>query len=113
MLTAGKWNFGTVTLYSTGKPYIDFTKPNGITPPIVRIYKRLPDYFRSDFSVNYNISVKRTRVKTGVTLLNIFNTQNYFDVSTRRFDFSTTSFSETAVIQSQSFSINLFLHFLF
>jgi hypothetical protein len=113
MLTAGKWNFATVTLYSTGKPYIDFTKTNGITPPIERVYKRLPDYFRSDFSVNYNISVKKTRLKTGVTLLNIFNTQNYFDISTRRFDFSTTSFSETAVVQSQSFSVNLFLHFLF
>jgi ferric enterobactin receptor len=113
MLIAGKWNFGTVTLYSTGKPYIDFTKTNGITPPIERVYKRLPDYFRSDFSVNYNISVKEARLKTGVTFLNIFNTQNYFDISTRRFDFSTTSFSETSVIQSQSFSVNLFLHFLF
>jgi len=119
MLTFGKWNFGTVTLYSTGKPYIDgdpdidFPRSNGENPLIIRVYKRLPDYFRSDFSVNYNFTIKKTRLKTGVTLLNIFNTQNYFDINTRKFDFSTTSFSETTLIQSQSFSINLFLHFLF
>ncbi|MGD0341265.1 MAG: TonB-dependent receptor [Bacteroidales bacterium] len=113
MLTAGKWNFGTVTQYTSGKPYIDFTKSNGVTLPIERVYKRLPDYFRSDFSVNYNISAKKVKLKTGVTLLNIFNTQNYFDISTRKFDFTNTSFSETTLIQSQSFSVNLFLHFLF
>jgi hypothetical protein len=113
MLAAGKWNFGTVTLYSSGKPYIDFTRTNNINLPIERVYKRLPDYFRSDFSVNYNFSLKKARLKTGVTFLNIFNTQNYFDINTRKFDFVNTSFSETTLIQSQSFSVNLFLHFLF
>jgi ferric enterobactin receptor len=113
MLTAGKWNFGTVTLCSSGKPYIDFTKTNGITLPIERVYKRLPDYFRSDFSVNYNLSFKKTKLKTGITLLNIFNTENYFDINTRKYDFMNNSFSETTLIPSQSFSINLFLHFLF
>jgi ferric enterobactin receptor len=113
MLTAGKWNFGTVTLYSSGKPYIDFTRTNGFTLPIDRDYRRLPDFFRSDFSVNYNLSFKKARLKTGVTLLNIFNTQNYFDINTRKYDFMNNSFSETTLIQSQSFSINLFLHFLF
>jgi ferric enterobactin receptor len=113
MLVAGKWNFGTVTLYSSGKPYIDFTKNNGISLPIERVYNRLPNYFRSDFSVNYNFSLKKARLKTGVTFLNIFNTQNYFDINTRKYDFTNTSFSETTLIQSQSFSVNLFLHFLF
>jgi ferric enterobactin receptor len=114
MLVAGKWNFGTVTLYSTGKPYIDpKTKTNNFNLPILRVYDRLPDYFRSDFSVNYNLSLKKARLKTGVTFLNIFNTQNYFDINTRKFDFTNTSFSATDIIQSQSFSVNLFLHFLF
>ncbi len=112
MVTAGKWNFGTIILYSTGKPYIYFVSSD-LNMPLIRYYERLPDYFRSDLSVNYNFSIKKAKFKTGVTLLNIFNTQNYFDINTRRFDFENSTFSETTLIQSQSFSINLFLHFLF
>ena len=112
MLSAGKWNFGTITLFSSGRPYIDYTT-SSIRMPIVRNYKRLPDYFRSDLAINYNFSVRKARFKTGLTFINIFNTQNYFDVNTRKFDFENTSFSETTLIQSQSFSINMFLHFVF
>jgi hypothetical protein len=112
MVTAGKWNFGTITLFSSGRSYVDFTK--GTTAlPLVRNYKRLPDYFRSDFSVNYNFSVRKAKFKTGATFINIFNTENYFDINTRRFDFENYSFSETTLIQSQAFSINLFVHFVF
>jgi hypothetical protein len=112
MLSAGKWNFGTITLLSSGRSYVDFTRGTS-TLPLIRTYKRLPDYFRSDFSVNYNFSVRRAKFKTGATFINIFNTENYFDINTRKFDFENTSFSETTLIQSQSFSINLFLHFVF
>jgi ferric enterobactin receptor len=112
ILSAGKWNFGTITLFSTGRPYIDFTT-SSINLPIVRNYKRLPDYFRSDFSVNYNFSICKAKLKTGLSFINIFNTQNYFNVSTRKFDFENTSFSEATLIQSQSFSINMFIHFVF
>jgi hypothetical protein len=112
MLTAGKWNFGTITFCSSGRPYIDYsTSSNSL--PIKRNYERLPDYFRTDFSINYNLSLHKARLKTGLSFINIFNTQNYFDVNTRKFDFENTSFSETTLIQSQSFSINLFMHFAF
>jgi ferric enterobactin receptor len=112
MVAAGKWNFGTITLLSSGRSYVDFTK--GTTAlPLVRIYKRLPEYFRSDFSVNYNFSVRKAKFKTGATFINLFNTENYFDINTRKFDFENYSFSETTLIQSQTFSINLFLHFVF
>jgi ferric enterobactin receptor len=112
MLSAGKWNFGTITLFSSGRSYIDFTRGNS-TLPLLRTYKRLPNYFRSDFSVNYNFSIRKAKFKTGATFINIFNTENYFDINTRKFDFENTSFSETTLIQSQSFSINLFVHFVF
>ena len=112
MVTAGKWNFGTITLLSSGRSYVDFTKGTN-SLPLVRTYKRLPDYFRSDFSVNYNFSVRKAKFKTGATFINIFNTENYFDINTRRFDFENNSFSETTLTQSQAFSINLFVHFVF
>jgi ferric enterobactin receptor len=112
MLSLGKWNLGTITLMSSGKPYIDFAHSSAY-PEIVRNYKRLPDYFRSDVSVNYNFSILKMKFKTGVTLYNIFNTQNYFDINNRKFDFENNSFSETTLIRSQSLSVNLFVHFIF
>ena len=112
MLSLGKWNFGTITLLYSGKPYIDFTHSSAY-PEIVRNYQRLPDYFRSDVSVNYNFSVLKMKFKTGATVYNIFNTQNYFDINNRKFDFENNSFSETTLIRSQSLSVNFFIHFIF
>jgi hypothetical protein len=111
MLTAGKWNFSTVTVYSSGKPYIS----NSVNSEemVLRNYKKLPDYFRSDISVNYNFTLSGIKLKTGATILNIFNTQNYFDINSRKFDFENTSFTETTLIQSQALSLNLFVHFIF
>jgi ferric enterobactin receptor len=111
MLTAGKWNFSSVAMFSSGKPYIE----NWINTDqeVLRDYKKLPDYFRTDISVNYNFSLSKIKLKTGATLLNIFNTKNYFDVNSRKFDFENTSFSETTLIQSQPISLNLFVHFVF
>jgi hypothetical protein len=111
MFTAGKWNFSTVSVYSSGKPYIN----NSVSSDemVLRNYNKLPDYFRSDFSVNYNFSLSGIKLKTGATILNIFNTQNFFDINSRKFDFENTSFSETTLIQSQALSLNLFVHFIF
>jgi ferric enterobactin receptor len=111
MFSAGKWNLGTTTLFSTGRPYIDYTV-NDQNLPTTRYYKRLPNYFRSDFSVNYNFNIGKAHLKMGATIINIFNTHNYFDISTRKFDFENTSFAETTLIKSQELSLNLFLHFI-
>lgn len=111
MLTVRHWNFGTTTLFASGRPYIDFTEGDQ-NLPTTRNYKRLPNYFRSDFSVNYNFTLGRARMKVGATIINLFNTQNYYDINTRKFDFQNTSFSETNLIQSQALSLNLFLHFV-
>ena len=81
--------------------------------PLIREYRRLPDYFRSDISVNYNFNLRKAKFKTGLIFLNIFNTRNYFDINTRKFDFENSTFSETTLVQSQSFSINCFIHFVF
>jgi len=112
MITLGKWNFGTITLFSSGKPYIDFAHSSSYAP-LVRNYMRLPNYFRSDVSLNYNFSIMKMRFKMGATVYNIFNTQNYFDINNRKFDFDNNSFSETTLIRSQSLSVNLFIHFIF
>jgi ferric enterobactin receptor len=111
MLGSGRWNFSTVSVYSSGKPYIQ----NAVNTDqmVLRNYNKLPSYFRSDISVNYNFTLSKVKLKTGATILNIFNTQNYFDINTRRFDFENTTFSETTLIQSQALSLNLFVHFIF
>ncbi|NWJ52433.1 MAG: TonB-dependent receptor [Bacteroidetes bacterium] len=110
MVSVNKWNFGTTTLFSTGKPYIDFTN-NNKPIPTTRVYKRLPNYFRTDLSANYNFLFLKTKFKVGATIINIFNTLNYFDINTRKFDFENTSFSDTNIIRAQKLSFNLFLHF--
>lgn len=112
MYSTGRWNLGSMTLYSAGRPFIDFTRS---TPDqtAVRDYKRLPDYFRTDLSVNYTLPLYNGKLKPGIALINVFNTQNFFDVNTKRFDFESTSFSEAILIRSQAFSINAFIHFLF
>jgi ferric enterobactin receptor len=111
MISMDKWNFGTILLYSAGRPYIDYTS-SSIHLPVERKYKRLPDYFRTDISVNRSFSLGKAKFKGGIAFINIFNTQNYFDVNTRKFDFVNTSFSETTLIQSQPFTINMFIHFV-
>lgn len=105
------WNFGVTFLYNSGKPYIDSTK-NTQNLPTIRYYTRLPDFFRTDISANYNFKVGKARMKIGATIINLFNNQNYYDINTRKFDFENTSFSETNRIQSQVLSLNLFLHFV-
>jgi ferric enterobactin receptor len=112
MLSAGRWNFSTVALSSSGKPYVMNNQIN-TDQTVLRDYNRLPNYFRTDLSVNYNFSLSKVKLKIGGTILNLFNTQNYFDINSRKFDFDNTSFSETTLIQSQSLSLNLFVHFIF
>jgi ferric enterobactin receptor len=112
LVTVGKWNFGSTTLFSTGRPYIAGTQ-NQPGLPVERIYQRMPDFFRMDLSANYSFLIKNLRLKTGISVINLFNTSNYFDINTRKFDFENTSFSETNLIRSQSLSLNLFFHINF
>jgi len=98
-----------IFLYSTGRPYIDqieYIKNMLLT----HHYSRMPDYFRCDLSTNYNFGYKNTRFKVGASIINLFNTQNYYDGNTRKYDFDNTSFSETNLVQSQKLSLNMFLH---
>jgi ferric enterobactin receptor len=111
MFSAGKWNFGAITMFATGRPYIDYSL-NNQNLPTIRNYKRLPDFTRIDLSANYNFTIRNARFKAGITIINVLNTQNYYDVNTRKFDFDNTSFSDTNLIQSQTLSLNLFLHFV-
>jgi ferric enterobactin receptor len=113
MLTVRKWNFGTVTLFSTGRPYY-YYPATGPDPnqPIVRSYKRLPNYFRCDVSANYNFKLYKASFKAGATIINIFNTNNFYDVSTRNYEIHETSVSQTNLTRSQQRSFNLFLHFI-
>jgi hypothetical protein len=111
MVSIGKWNFGSIVLWSTGRPYFDYSQ-DSTNISSIRVYKRLPNYFRTDLSANYRFTVKNVHIKTGVSLINIFNTQNYFDVNTRKFDFENSSFGETVLTQSQALSLNFFIHFI-
>lgn len=109
LFTYKNWNIGLVFLYSTGRPYIDKAE-NEENMPLTRHYSRMPDYFRCDLSTNYNFGYKNTRFKVGASVINLFNTQNYYDVNTHTYDFENTTFSETNLVQSQKLSLNLFLH---
>jgi ferric enterobactin receptor len=117
MLEIGKWNFGTITLFSTGRPYIYSTDSiNNL--PVIRYYKRMPNYFRCDISANYNFNVKGVKFKTGITIINIFNTQNVYDINinwNKPFErqFQNTTDPEINTIKAQNLSFNVFLHFLF
>jgi hypothetical protein len=110
MISLGKWNIGSTSLFATGRPYVDLTQ-NKQNMPIDRVYKRLPNYWRTDLSANYSFSLYTLRLKAGVTIINCFNNKNYFDINTKKFDFDNTSFSETNLIQTQKLSFNFFLHF--
>jgi hypothetical protein len=111
MVTINKINISTTTLFSSGTPYILSSDYYGTE--IIRTYKKLPDYFRQDVSINYNFSISRLKIKTGFSIINLTNNYNYFDVNTRKFDFGNSSFYETNLIESQNLSFNLFVHFLF
>jgi hypothetical protein len=108
MFTPGNWSLGAVFLYQTGQPYIIFSdvKMDG---PITRRYSRMTNYFRCDLSANYNFMIKPLRCKAGMSIINLFDNRNYYDVNSRTFDFENTSFTETNLIPSQRLSLNLFL----
>ncbi|MCK3685872.1 TonB-dependent receptor plug domain-containing protein [Maribellus sp. YY47] len=108
-----KWNFSTLTIFTTGKPYVvSSLKDENFNT--TRVYGRLPGYFRTDVSVNYNFNIKNVNIKPGVSILNAFDTDNYLDVYTRVFDLGEVSpFNETTLIKAQSLTFNFFVNFRF
>jgi hypothetical protein len=112
MVALGKWNLGAITFFSTGRPYFE-SSVNQYDGSVVRTYSRLPDYFRLDLSANYSFGIGNARFKIGSSIINVLNTENYFDQNTREINYETTSFSQTNLIRSRARSLNLFLHFSF
>lgn len=108
-----KWNFGSVVLFSSGRPYYIFNNFNGRNQQatLKRDFARMQPYFRTDISANYAFKVSQISCKAGITLVNLLNNNNYFDINNRKFDFDNALFSETNLVRSQGRSINIFFVF--
>ena len=107
-----KWNFSTLSIFTTGQPHIEYTEKNDDFNTL-RIYNRLPNYFRIDFSVNYNFNIKNVNIKPGFSLLNALNTENYLDIYTRTFNFQEGVVNETTLVKAQDLTLNFFVNFRF
>ncbi len=112
MVSLGKWNFGSIFLFSTGRPYYKMEK-EPYFDGFLRYYDRVPNYFRTDLSANYSFHLGKSQFKLGASVINVLNTQNYYDINSRDFNFENMSFSQTNLIRSKARSLNLFLHFSF
>ncbi len=107
-----KWNFSTLTIYTTGHPYVEQTvKDENFNT--IRTYNRLPNYFRVDFSANFNFNIKSVYIKPGLSILNILNTENYLDIYVRNFDFQNNPANETTLVKAQELTLNFFVNFRF
>ncbi len=107
-----KWNFSTLTIFTTGKPYIEYSSKDKDFNT-TRVYDRLPGYFRTDCSANYSFNIKNVNIKPGLSILNVFNTENYLDIYTRVFDPGDNSYNETTLVKAQSLTFNFFVNFRF
>lgn len=110
--TYKKWNFSTLSLFTTGHPYIESSEKDDDFNTI-RTYNRLPNYFRIDLSMNYNFNIKKVNIKPGMSILNASNTTNYLDIYTRNFDFENNTFNETTLVKAQELTLNFFVNFRF
>jgi len=107
-----KWNFSTLSIFTTGQPFVEYTEKDEDFNTM-RIYKSLPDYFRIDFSVNYNFNIKNVNIKPGLSILNALNTENYLDIYTRSFDFQNNQIDEITLVKAQELTLNFFVNFRF
>lgn len=112
MLSLGKWNLSGVYTIASGKPYILSSKSdeNFMTE---RVYGRLATHQRVDVSASYGFSIKKIDLKLGVSIINLFNTNYYYDVYTRDFDFDNVKFGQTTLVKSLGFTPNFFINFKF
>lgn len=110
--TLGKWNFSTLAIFTTGKPFVKSSSKD-VNFNTTRVYDRLPNYFRTDVSVNYNFNIRKVNIKPGLSILNAFNTENYLDAYTRVFDLGGDPFNETTLVKAQPLTFNFFVNFRF
>lgn len=110
--STGKWSFSSLTLFSTGQPYIASTSKDEDFNTL-REYNRLPDYFRIDISGNYSFNIGKVSITPGFSVINLLNTVNYLDIYTRNFDFEGSPVTETTLIKAQEITLNFYLNFRF
>lgn len=107
-----KWNFSSLTLFSTGQPYVESTSKDQDFNT-TRVYNRLPDYFRIDVSANYNFNIGKVNLTPGFSVINVLNTQNYLDIYIRNFGFGANQTTETTLVKAQEITLNFYLNFRF
>jgi hypothetical protein len=73
----------------------------------------LPDYYRFDFSANYNFTIGKVNLRPGVSIINLFNTDNYYDAYTRRIFVNQTFIDQTTLVKSPGLTLNFFVNFRF
>lgn len=112
MFEAGNWKFSATFIYGTGLPYISSVEQISLRATSLS-YSRTPNFKRVDISTEYSLHFRKFSLQLGISLINLFNWQNYYDVYTRSFDFEHTTFNETSLIDSQGFSPNISFHFKF
>jgi outer membrane receptor protein involved in Fe transport len=112
MYSAGNWNFSLVYLFSTGQPYIVANREHE-DQAVHQTFRRLPNYHRVDVSANYNFHLKKVRFRLGLSIINLLDRQNYYDIDRRNFLFNNISYEETSIIKSQGITPNVFLQFRF
>jgi outer membrane receptor for ferrienterochelin and colicin len=109
---AGSWHFSSLLVYTSGKPYIvSSIKDNQFI--VTRTYSELPDYYRFDFSANYNFTIGKVNLRPGVSIINLFNTDNYYDAYTRRIFVNQTFIDQTTLVKSPGLTLNFFVNFRF
>ena len=106
------WTFSSLTLFSSGLPYIQSSQKED-NFATTRTYSRLPDYFRIDFSMNYNFNINNWNIKPGVSVLNAMNTVNYLDIYTRNLYFQDQHIQTSTLIKAQDLTFNFFVNFRF
>ena len=112
MYSTGNWNFSLVYLFSTGQPYIVANREQE-EQMVYQTFRRLPNYHRLDVSANYSFHLKKARFRLGLSIINLLDRQNYYDIDRRNFLFNNISYEETSIIKSQGITPNVFLQFRF
>ncbi len=81
MFKLGKWEFSSVFIFGSGKPYTPAPEDFDIEDPLLfdvdRINtERLPTYHRLDLGAKYTTDFGKGQLETGITLFNVYNRKN-------------------------------------